>query len=307
MLNYDYLALLQIEETASEEATVPIAADHNKGTFVPIGSSKEQDKLKMKLINSAKEKFSDQKVQTTSREECALYAETRSCHPTSKSVHIKQLVCCSTVECWKRADNRVSKELMTAKFNFGVEEITVEHHPATGGLKKKVVASIAQVMGAQVSLTEITFDLAGSPKLFNKLPERGSIWKESHLQKASDKLTDSGNGSSVPVEHHDCHRVQIHLADNKREDIGSLLEHNASLKRAIERGLCSNYPQFQMLEENPAKYFPIVKDPTLVKAAQNALLEILHLCTNTRSLTQYYAGLESQFNELLSLRQSSAK
>ena len=148
VLNWDYLALLQIEETVSEEATVPVAADHNKGTFVSIGSSKEQDELKMKLINSAKEKFSDQKVQTTSREECALYAETRSCHPTSKSVHIKQLVCCSTVECWKRTNNRVSKELMTAKFNFGVEEITVEHHPATGELKKRVVASMAQIMGA---------------------------------------------------------------------------------------------------------------------------------------------------------------
>ena len=207
MLNWDYLAHLQIEETVSEEATVPVAADHNKGTFVPIGSSKEQDKLKMKLINSAKEKFSDQKVQTTSREECCLYVETRNCHPTSKSVHIKQLVCCSTVECWKRTDNRVSKELMTAKFNFGVEEITVEHHPATGGLKKKVVASMAQVMGAQVSLTEITFGLAGSPKLFNKLRERDSTWKESHLQKASDKLTDSGTGSSVPVERHESPRA----------------------------------------------------------------------------------------------------
>ena len=76
-----------------------------------------------------------------------------------------------------------------------------------------------------------------------------------------------------------------------------------SLKKVINRGLATVYDNNvlydqQILEDR----YPVLQDPTLVRAGQLArlrLLTALPLSNKAEFVTKMYAGIESKFNQLL--------
>lgn len=63
--------------------------------------------------------------------------------------------------------------------------------------------------------------------------------------------------------------------------------------------------------EDPQRKMPVVKDPTLVRAGQKAILVLLNEAkkkgNDLRYLVKMYFGLEERFNHLLRSRIQSAK
>ena len=59
------------------------------------------------------------------------------------------------------------------------------------------------------------------------------------------------------------------------------------------------------MESNPEERYPVVKDPTLVRAAQLACLRLLHCLPEhdqTEFVAKMYSSLEERFNSLLKTR-----
>lgn len=79
-----------------------------------------------------------------------------------------------------------------------------------------------------------------------------------------------------------------------------------SLKEASAVGLCDVYPRTSScVESNPEERYPVVKDLTLVRAAQLASLRLLHCLPEhdqTEFVVKMYSSLEERFNSLLKTR-----
>ena len=82
----------------------------------------------------------------------------------------------------------------------------------------------------------------------------------------------------------------------------------SSLKPATENGLQDLYPRTSpCAETNPEEKYPVIKDPTLVRAGQLACLRLLQYLpsqdqTEAEFVIKMYSSMEERFNSLLRKR-----
>ena len=95
------------------------------------------------------------------------------------------------------------------------------------------------------------------------------------------------------------------------ESLQSSLDKIPSLSSALSTGLCDDYPNFDPTEvQTPHGRLPLVRDPTLVRAAQIAILKLRDHASNVTENTQSrvqriveaFGGREKRFQSLLKSR-----
>ena len=138
--------------------------------------------------------------------------------------------------------------------------------------------------------------LFSCPNVFCKTPE-GQWLLDSHASSSNSNI--SKFSLQFVEEKYDMSDLEVHL--NK----------DSSLRKALDTGVLMDRSYVQTIEstldEVPEKRFPILRDPTLVRAAQLADLDLLqkakkdHLHSSEWLVKQYY-GLLLKFNELLNAR-----
>jgi hypothetical protein len=140
----------------------------------------------------------------------------------------------------------------------------------------------------------LTADVFGSPCVEQRL-EGSQVWKEI-------TPTNSSRSSRLVILFH-----RQKLPDN----LESKLERIPSLCSALRTGLC-NYSNFNPTEgETPHDRLPLVPDPTLVRAAQLAILNLRDHARKNASLdprdriqqiVEVFGGIEHRFRETLKIR-----
>ena len=140
-------------------------------------------------------------------------------------------------------------------------------------------------------------DVFGSPCVEQRL-EGSQVWKEI-------TPTNSSRSSRLVIVFH---RQKL------PENLESKLERIRSLCSALRTGLCNDYANFNPTEgETPHDRLPLVRDPTLVRAAQLAILNFRNHARKNASLDprdtiqQIVEGIEHRFREILKNCQSAVQ
>lgn len=197
---------------------------------------------------------------------------------------------------WSRADKRVSKEQFQCKFTFSTTTVSITHQPQSTQMKYKLSFLFQSVMGMKISSDSIELDLSAKPTTEAKSSEH--------------QTSKSGSGKFAPYyerqidDNLKSYRLVINVNSQGRKALSEFLDKVPSincLQRALSSGLQEIYPEFDPCEENPHELFPIARDPTLVRAAQLAILE-LQCEKDPLVVIRLYDGLVRRFQKLLRLR-----
>ena len=202
---------------------------------------------------------------------------------------------------WKRSDPRVSKEKFDVKFymNYRNEKMSVQHQPYTDShneskVQYRIDVPFNKVMGIEIVDGVLTADVFGSPCI-EKRSKGSRAW---HVLSSKE---DNGSRSS---------RVSIVFIHHVSPDnLQRNLEKTPSLQSAFSSGVCEHYPDFDPTTgENPHDRLPLIRDPTLVRAAQLAILQLrvntqeVESSIQVRHIVQTFGGIEKRFRDLLKRR-----
>ena len=142
----------------------------------------------------------------------------------------------------------------------------------------------------------LTADLYGSPTVESK-SQKTRTWKEDH------KISPINNTST-----------QVALVFHHQSDLKCLqtnLERIPSLSSAFHTGLCNNYPNFDPTDSDiPYDRLPLVRDPTLVRAAQLAILKLRDIDndinenaildtqeSSLQDIVEVFGGIKNRFHD----------
>ena len=115
------------------------------------------------------------------------------------------------------------------------------------------------------------------------------------------------------VGHEKPHRIKVLLACGREPGttkLREMLNKVPSLKQAIDGGLANVYDLCDDTNENPEERYPIVQDPSLVRAAQTASLRLLHTLPSANKAEyaiKMYGSMKRWFNHLLRERTCAQK
>lgn len=199
---------------------------------------------------------------------------------------------------WNRVDPRVSKEKFDVKFymNYRNEKMSVQHHPSTGNDSKtryRIDVPFNKVMGIEIADGVLTAVVFGSPSI----EKRSESSRVLQVPSSNDNSTSSRSSRlSIGFIHH-----------ISPENLQRNLEKIPSLQSPFRSGICEDYPGFDPTEgENPHDRLPLLRDPTLVRAAQLAILQLRDHAQEYDSSTQHivetFGGIEKRFRDLLKRR-----
>lgn len=197
---------------------------------------------------------------------------------------------------WKRVDPRVSKEKLEVKFYMSCrsEKMSIQHNTPDSPTKYRLEICFNKVMGIQLSNGILTADVFGSPSVESK-SQQARTWQAS--------TTIKSRSTRVVIVFH----LQTHP-----KNLQTSLERIPSLRSAFHVGLCNEYPSFDPTDgDKPHDRLPLVRDPTLVRAAQLAILKLRDIEqenasidpeTKLQHIVQVFGGIENRFRNLLKYR-----
>ena len=281
------------------------------GIMVPEGDENEICVLKNQLLESARRKLHQAPVKQIDFETANEYQEKR---PSLKSLkaHL-QYVKCGSVE-WQRQDMRVSKEIFHATWLFSEKSqmLVVErrqHHTAD---RYRLLVPFQAIAGLRFnsSTDTIAAHVKRLPELQAQvLPRDGEqgTWT-THEDYTSLSSRASGREMLSLT-------LQFIAEKTSLSEMQQQFERQPSLAKTLNVGINAEFKyenvntsrELQDLHRN----MPIIMDPTLVRAAQKADIEVLNEAkekgNDVRFLVKMYCGLEDSFNEQLRIRVQSAK
>jgi hypothetical protein len=198
---------------------------------------------------------------------------------------------------WKRSDPRVSKEILSCKIlpRAVSDCFTVSRQCVSKGDElSRLTIPFSSVRGLEITVASIKIDVDTLPKL-EKRQSSSKSWKECSLSSGSDKSSNH-------------HRIMLEFIPGKEPnsvDLHNKISKISSLEVAAKEGLRENYTSVPCFK-NPEEKFPIVNDPTLVRAGQLACIQLLSLLPEdgprARFVVRMYSGIEEMFNHLLCKR-----
>ena len=189
----------------------------------------------------------------------------------------------STSAVWKREDCRVSKEMFEVKFylNYRNKKLSVQHSPPKDESKYKIAVAFNKIMGMEIADGVLTADVFSTPTIENK-SENSQLW-----QAVSHSESKNNRSSRLTV-------VFIHHATHA--SLQQNLKKIPFLESAFHTGICNEYPDFDPTKgKNPHKRLPTLRDPTLVRAAQLAILRLRNHFQGNHSiqlLVETFGGIE---------------
>lgn len=192
---------------------------------------------------------------------------------------------------WQRKDERVTQDILRMKST--TTALNIESGSPGTATMNRLTIDLKYVMGCRLSATSLTLDVC-KPPLFQV--KDGKCWTTTHLPTCS-----TDDHSSFAFRVHVVAKPFPSGAPKKTSHNFLYLAGHPCLKEPIKRGLCEKYQhEVEKLHES----FPVIRDPTLVRAAQVAVLSFLDGTTNVESTINLYRGLFASFSSLLSKRQT---
>ena len=221
--------------------------------------------------------------------------------PKPTKVHVDFLSVNNTVT-WQRSDSRVSKEQFECKIEFSKATISVVHQPPDSELKCKLSFAFQSVMGMRITSDSIEADII--PKPVTEIKSSASQPQGSRANVCAAKFVPY---NEPQIGEATSYNTIIRLNTRSRDAFTKLKDQILlvpCLRRAADSGIQQHYDSFDPCEENPHELYPLVRDPTLVRAAQLAILQLqsesdLHL------VIRMYDGIKKRFQQLLQQRLSN--
>ena len=245
---------------------------------IPEGSVEDISDLLCQLKERAKIKVPS--ITKVSKESAAEFSKTIK-QDRPKIYHLESINVVNTE--WMHEDQRVSKETFILKLNPKNEsQLVVERKQFQSKERKRVIISTADVMGMKLSGNNIVMDLYKPPVLGRKTSK--CPWKDEECVTEGGKIVVS----------------MTFLGPTPIKDLRGI----QMLSKAIEGGLRQSYPHFK--PEKPFKaeeILPLIQDPTLVRAMQLCVIELLQNQHHDRdSIVKLFSQLYQAFQDLLNER-----
>lgn len=174
---------------------------------------------------------------------------------------------------FERSDPRVSKETLQCKvyFNTTKYEFAVDHHLEHSSERQRIRFDFNHVMGMSISGQSFTFDICQCPHFEVKT----KITLENDRHVFSSKWDPNTNFLHLSTLNVSKYRVAISCHEAVEKNLVQRCFDVPVLARALERSLMESYPDFTPFsQEEPHERMPLLKDPTLVRAAQLAILDV---------------------------------
>ena len=212
---------------------------------------------------------------------------------------------------WKRTDPRVSKEVFKCKILPSAISscFSIQRTKSDARLSQRMIIPFSDILGLEVSDDSVVMDVTEIPTMERKI--FSSTQQHKTTGQASDKSKGKWTGEITSTEAVSSPPYRVHVSKHSVNDptaiqLKEVLGKIPSLKEASAIGLCDVYPRTSScVESNPEERYPIVKDPTLVRAAQLACLRLLDCLPEhdqTEFVVRMYSSMEDRFNSLLKTR-----
>ena len=296
--SHEQVSLSEDEDDETELDNVFTNATHPWKT--PHGSEKEVNSLKQELLHHAELLFPSAPLHIINFHTAKEFSTSK---PRWKSLdfHLNS-VNCPPIN-WVRKDQRVSFEILKVTFNFNNNSIFVTKNSNQKDRQKKNTTEeklqlpFQHVAGIKINHTTHTVaaHIYHPPRLAKRTDGAWNVVEQDAVV---------GSISSL----------SLHLVDDKYDlsELQSCFAQNQFLSKAARIGLLldKSYPEFA--DTSPAAYerFPVLKDPTLVREAQLAHLQLLEAARtqnkDVKWLVKIYHGLNIRFRSLLSSRGQSS-
>ncbi len=292
------------------EETGPYTRTPTAGFFViPPGEEVEIIELKNKLLENARREMNQAPVTQVDFEMAKEFQKNRPSLRTLKA-HLRY-VKCGPVE-WQREDTRVSKDIFHATWMFSdkSQTLVVERRYLSTD-RYRLIVPFRAILGLRFNVATDT--IAAHVK---RLPQlQAQVLQKDGAQSTWKTLEDYCSLSSRKTGREILSLTVQFLPDkNRLTEMQEQLERQPNLAKALNVGIKPDLKYDIMnhsCELNDLhRNLPIVIDPTLVRAAQKADIELLDEVkekgNDVRLLVKMYYGLEDCFNELLRCRVQSA-
>jgi len=162
----------------------------------------------------------------------------------------------------------------------------------------------SDVLGLEITADSIVLDVKSLQKMERKvrrhLATQSSIIEADVNQKSSGKWTEQ----CILACDKSPYRITVGLMrqrEPKCSQLKELLLKIPPLKRAADGGLQAIYPPSSHVHGNPEERYPVLKDPTFVRAGQLACLDLLITLppqNKTEYVVKMYSLTECKFNTL---------
>lgn len=277
-----YLSFEDIRAISSQKVSVP---------------ELNSDQLKEQILQSAKTSYSHEDINYITKEYAKEYASSIENDTGVLSFHADK---CSINDkvVFERTDHRVSKEILNCKFylNPARYEIIIEHNSTNLKERKRIRCYFNHVMGMAISDSSVVLDICQVPyfEIKNKVDT-----------KTDDSKWESAMNWTSPSKPRSLskHRIAIYSHQALNKDVISKLSSVQVLGCATKTSLQESYPDFVPFQrEPPHERMPILKDPTLVRAAQLAVLEVAkdpRSREDVKFVVQMFKSIERSFRRLL--------
>ena len=174
---------------------------------------------------------------------------------------------------------------------------------------KRLLIGFSDVLGLEITEDSIVLDVKSLPKMERKVTyelrrhsaTQNSINEANVDQKSSGKWTEQ----CILASDKPPYRITVGLMrqrELKFSQLKELLLKIPPLKRAADGGLQATYQLSLHVHGNPEERYPVLKDPTLVRAGQLACLDLLTTLppqNKTEYVVKMYSLIECKFNTLL--------
>ena len=208
---------------------------------------------------------------------------------------------------WSRSDPRVSKEILKGKVLPSSSSNCFSFQPTKPEADESTrrLIGFSDVLGLEITEVSIVLDVKSLPKMERKV-RRHSVTQSSTIQadvnqKWSGKWTDQ----CIPAGDKPPYRITVGLMRQKEPKFSQLKElllKIPSFKRAADRGLQASYPPSSHVHGHPEERYPVLIDPTLVRAGQRACLDLLTTLppqNKTEYVVTMYSLIECKLNTIL--------
>lgn len=258
------------------------------------------------LLKFVQDNFHNTVITQVTKESASKFRE-NSVPASNLSFHLQSVE--TNFVSWKRTDARVSKEVFKCKILpsavsrcFGIQSTKGE-----ASQSNRMITPFSDILGLEVKEDSIVMDVGVLPKMEQRVSSSKTAGEICHTSKGKWKeetVSVSDQANSKPP-YRICVKKQ-RFNDPSTIQLKKIFAEISSLKPATENALQDSYPTTSpCAETNPEEKYPVIKDPTLVRAGQLASLRLLQCLPSqdqTEFLIKMYSSMEERFNSLLRKR-----
>ena len=272
--------------------------------IVPQGSEADVHSLADDLFKFALDNSHNTVITQVTKESASKFRE-NSFPPSNLSFHLQSVE--TNFVSWKRTDARVSKEVFKCKILPGAVSrcFSIQSTKSEASQSNRMIIPFSDILGLEVKEDSIVMDVGVLPKMEKRVSSSKTVDESCHTSKGKWKEETVSDQVNCEPPYRICVKKQ-RFNDPSTIQLNKIFAEISSLKLATENGLRDSYPRTPpCAETNPEEKYPVIKDPTLVRAGQLACLRLFQ-CLPSQDQTEFvikmYSSMEERFNSLLRKR-----